>query len=49
MGIQFILNAGWDLAVHAHRFDPTSYGTGAAALLGAIGLALGLKKGTEPE
>lgn len=49
MGIQFIVNSGWDLVVHSHEFDATAYGTGAAALLAAIGAALGLKHRAEPE
>jgi len=49
MGIQFMVNAGWDLVVHTHHFDPNAYGLGAAALLAAIGAALGLKRKDEPD
>lgn len=49
IGVQFILNAGWAIVVQNAPFDPTNYGTGAAALLAAIGAALGLKAKCEPE
>lgn len=48
LGTQFLVLAGWDIAVHGHPFDPMNYGTGAAALLTAIGAALRLKKCDEP-
>lgn len=49
LGTQFMILAGWDILAHGHHFDPMNYGTGAAALLAAIGAALRLKKCDEPD
>lgn len=49
LGFQFIVLAGWDCLHAGHDFDPAAYGTGAAALLAAIGAALGMKHRTEPD
>lgn len=48
IGTQFVAHAGYDLLALEHAFDPTSYGTGAAAILAATGAALGMKRGDEP-
>lgn len=49
LGAQFLALAGWSSFVQGSPFDAMAYGTGAAALLGATGAALRLKKTDEPE
>lgn len=49
IGVQFLLHSGFDLVVLNNAFDPTNYGTGAAAILASIGAALGFKRRDEPE
>ena len=48
MGVQFIVNSGWSLAVSGQAWDPNAYGVGAAALLAALGIAMGVARKTEP-
>lgn len=48
-GVQFLVNAGWDIAVRHNAFDPVAYGTGLGLMLTAIGAALRLKHTTEPD
>lgn len=40
MALQFLANSLWAVIVKNHDFDPTSYGTGAAAMLTALGAAM---------
>lgn len=48
IGLQFVLNAGLDLIILRNPFDPSNYGTGAAAILAATGAALWAKRTDEP-
>lgn len=48
MGLQFVLNSGWSLAILGKDWDPNAYGLGAAALLAALGVALRAAAPTEP-
>lgn len=48
IGLQFVLNAGLDLIILRNPFDPSNYGTGAAAILAATGAALWAKRKDEP-
>jgi hypothetical protein len=48
LGAQFLVLAAWDAFGLRNGFDAMAYGTGAAALLGAIGMALRLKAPDEP-
>ena len=41
--------SAWDVLVLNHQFDMLNFGGGAAALLGATGAALGLKRRDEPD
>lgn len=49
LGTQFLALAAWDVIVSGNGFDPLNYGSGAAAILTAIGASLRLKNPTEPE
>lgn len=49
IGAQFLVLAAFDAVALRNSFDPTSYGTGAAAILAATGAALGLKRKDEPD
>lgn len=49
MGTWFLGLSAWDIIVLNHQFDAMAYGGGAAALLGATGAALGLKRKDEPD
>jgi hypothetical protein len=49
IGIQFLILAGWDVAKAGNPFDPSNYGTGAAAILAATGAALWAKRKDEPD
>lgn len=49
IGAQFLVLAGWDIAVSGNPFDPANYGTGAAAILAATGAALWAKRKDEPD
>lgn len=49
LGAQFLALAGFDALVLHNSFDPSNYGTGAAALLAATGAALWAKRKDEPE
>ena len=40
MALQFLANSLWAVLVSNKDFDPTSYGTGAAAMLTALGAAM---------
>lgn len=48
IGTQFVVLAGWDAFVLRNSFDPSNYGTGAAAILAAAGAALWAKRKDEP-
>jgi hypothetical protein len=48
IGAQFLANAGFDLFILNNAFDPSNYGTGAAAILAATGAALWAKRKDEP-
>lgn len=48
IGAQFVAHAAFDLFALNNGFDPTSYGTGAAAILAATGAALWAKRNDEP-
>lgn len=49
IGAQFLVLAAFDAYVLRNGFDPSNYGAGAAALLGATGAALWAKRKDEPE
>jgi hypothetical protein len=49
IGFQFLFLAAWSVIYQGHPFDPTNYGTGAAAILAATGAALGMAHRTQPE
>lgn len=49
LGLQFVVNAGYDLLALGNPFDPNNYGLGAAAILAATGAALGMKRKDEPD
>lgn len=49
VGLQFVVNAGFDIFALNNQFDPSNYGTGAAAILAATGVALGFKRKDEPD
>lgn len=49
IGGQFVALAAWDAVGLRNAFDPTSYGTGAAAILAATGAALWAKRKDEPD
>lgn len=44
MGLQFMGLSTISVVAHGHPFDPMSYGSGAAAILAAIGAAIFMKK-----
>lgn len=48
LGAQYLILAGWSVLALDNAFDALSYGSGAAALLAAIGAALRMKASTEP-
>ena len=48
MGTQFLVNSAWATFVLKQDWDAANYGQGAGLILGAIGLALGVKHFTEP-
>lgn len=48
IGLQFLVLAAFDAFVLRNAFDPSNYGTGAAAILAATGAALWAKRGDEP-
>lgn len=48
IGLQFLVNAGFDLFILNNAFSPTNYGSGAAAILAATGAALWAKRKDEP-
>jgi len=48
-GVQFLVLAAWAVITNKQPFDPVGYGTGAAAVLTAIGVAIALKSKTEPK
>ena len=45
LGIQFLINANYDLFVLGNAFDPVIYSGGASALLVGIGAALRVSQG----
>lgn len=48
IAIGYMLLSGYNIFAN-NQFDAVAWGTGAAAILGSGGAALGLKSGTEPE
>jgi hypothetical protein len=48
LGAQYLVLTGWSVLALKNAFDALSYGSGAAALLAAIGGALRMKASTEP-
>lgn len=48
VGVQFVALATFDALALRNGFDPTNYGTGAAAILAATGAALWAKRSDEP-
>lgn len=48
IGAQFVALATFDALVLRNPFDPSNYGTGAAAILAATGAALWAKRNDEP-
>lgn len=49
IGAQFLALATFDALVLRNGFDPSTYGTGAAAILASTGAALWAKRKDEPE
>lgn len=49
IGLQFVVNAGFDLFALGNPFNPESYGIGAGAVLASTGAALMMKRKDEPD
>jgi hypothetical protein len=49
IGAQFLTLASYDAFFLKNGFDPSTYGTGAAAILASTGAALWAKRRDEPE
>ena len=49
LGTQFLALAAYSAVVLKQPFDAMAYGGGAAAILGATGAALGMKRKDEPD
>lgn len=47
-GVEFAFLAAWAILKNKQAFDAVAFGGGAAAVLGAIGVAIKLKSNTEP-